>query len=88
MKQASTTDRRPLRSASAQGLRCGGPGLGVQHWTALPLVVALPAIHPTERAMMRSSDETNPHRPGGFCRAPGLSGAGPPNRLIRARRAR
>ena len=26
VKQASTTDRRPLRSASAQGLRCGGPG--------------------------------------------------------------
>ena len=28
VKQASTTDRRPLRSASAQGLRCGGPGIG------------------------------------------------------------
>ena len=77
VKQASTTDRRPLRSASAQGLRCGGPGLGVQHWTALPLVVALPAIYPTERAMMRSSDEANPHRPDGSCRGPGPFRRGP-----------
>ena len=88
MKQASTTDRRPLRSASAQGLRCGGPGLGVQHWTALPLVVALAAIYPTERAMLRSSDEANLPGPGSSCRAPGLSGAGPPTHLTRARRAR
>ena len=77
VKQASTTDRRPLRSASAQGLRCGGPGLGVQHWTALPLVVALAAIYPTERAMLRSSDETNLNGPGSFCRGPGPFRRGP-----------
>ena len=39
-------------------------GSGVQHWTASPLILALPAISPTERAMMWSSDETNPHGPG------------------------
>ena len=39
-------------------------GSGVQHWKASPLILVLPAISPTERAMMWSNDETNPHGPG------------------------
>ena len=62
-------------------------GSGVQHWTASPLILALPAISPTERAMMRSSDETNLNGPGSSCRGP-LSGAGPPTHLTSACRAR
>ena len=62
-------------------------GSGVQHWTASPLILALPAISPTERAMMRSSDETNLNGHGSSCRGP-LSGAGPPTHLTSACRAR
>ena len=62
-----------VRCGSSRGETCAAEdsGSGVQHWTASPLVGVLPAIYPTDRAMMRSSDEANPHRPGSFCRAPG-----------------
>ena len=68
-----------VRCGSSRRETCAAEdsGSGVQHWTAWPLVVALPAIYPTDRAMMRSSDEANPHRPGGSCRGPGPFRRGP-----------
>ena len=55
-----------VRCGSSRRETCAAEdsGSGVQHWTASPLTLVLPAVSPTERAMMWSSDETNPHGPG------------------------